>query len=644
MSDLDAINSVLSKTARRRRWFRAWNGLFSGLMLAASVWLLATIIFKLAPIPFGVFGVLGVFAMVSVVGGFFWGGRRIDSPLETAQWVDQRLSLKEKLSAAVEFSRSSAAWGDVLLRDGVKCLEQVQPAKLLAYRLPKAARWTVLLLLLSATLGFVPEYRSESYLNSKREAAVIQETGEHLSSFAKRALSHRPPKMKPTEKAMVAVDELGQQLKSAKLSRADALEKIASVSDKLKDQAKNLGENPAFKRMRQEARTPTGAPSSTAKALQERIQSLQKEMKNASGDPKALEKMKSRLDQLQRAAAGMNSDESGMTPEMEKQMAQSLANLSQMAKNEGLPMSDLEDALSALKDGNMDKLLKSLDSAQVDLEKMMAMAKAMQKMKMDLAEIGKDLGEQLEKGQAQAAHDRLLEMAAKMESGESQEGALEKIMAEVAKAIDPAGDYGEVKERLEEALKSAQEGNSQASADSMRAAAAELKKLLEQYGDMESLMASLDALNKAQLCVGNCMGWGQCKSGIPKIGPGGKPGRGVGTWAEETNGWFYFPETQDRWDNSDLTRPDMDARGYTDRGAGQLPNGMIPTKIKGNFSPGGPMPSITLRGVSIKGESRVVMEEAITAAQDEAQSALSQQKVPRAYQQAVRNYFDDFAQ
>ncbi len=644
MSDLETINSVLSRTARRRRWFRAWNGLFTGLMIAASVWLLATISFKLAPVPFAMFGILGGLALAAVVGGFLWGGRRRESPLETAQWVDQQLGLKEKLSAALEFSRSSAAWGDVLLRDGVKCLEQVQPAKLLTYRLPQAARWSVLLLLLSASLGFVPEYRSERYLNSQREETIIKDTGEQLSRFAKRALNHRPPTMKPTEKAMVAVDELGQQLTSAKLTRADALEKISSVSEELKDQATNLGENPAFKRMRQEARTPSGAPSNTAKALQERIQSLQKEMKNASGDPNALEKMKSRLDQLQRAAAGMNSNEAGMTPEMEKQMAQSLSNLSEMAKSQGLPMSDLDDALSALKNGDLDQLLKSLDSAQVDLEKMMAMAKAMQKMKMELAEMGKDLGEQLEKGQAQAAHDRLLEMAAKMASGKSQEGALEKIMAEVAKAIDPAGDYGDVKELLKEALKSAQSGDSQSSAESMRAAAAELKKLMDQFGDMQSLMASLDALNKAQLCVGNCQGWGQCQSGPPKVGPGGKPGKGVGTWADENAGWFYFPETKDRWDNSDLTRPDMDARGHTDRGEGQLSNGMVPTKVKGSFSPGGPMPSITLRGVSIKGESRVVIEEAITAAQDEAQSALSQQKVPRAYQQAVRNYFDDFAQ
>ena len=114
--------------------------------------------------------------------------------------------------------------------------------------------------------------------------------------------------------------------------------------------------------------------------------------------------------------------------------------------------------------------------------------------------------------------------------------------------------------------------------------------------------------------------------------------------ADENAGWFYSPESAERWDNSEVQRPDMESKGYTDRGKAERASGMVPTKVKGQFTPGGAMPSITLRGVSIKGESRVVVEEAMTAAQSEAQSALSQQKVPRAYQQAVRNYFDDFAQ
>jgi hypothetical protein len=53
------------------------------------------------------------------------------------------------------------------------------------------------------------------------------------------------------------------------------------------------------------------------------------------------------------------------------------------------------------------------------------------------------------------------------------------------------------------------------------------------------------------------------------------------------------------------------------------------------------MPSITLKGVSLKGRSTVELGEAITAAQSEARAAVGQDQIPRAYQGAVKDYFDD---
>jgi hypothetical protein len=48
-----------------------------------------------------------------------------------------------------------------------------------------------------------------------------------------------------------------------------------------------------------------------------------------------------------------------------------------------------------------------------------------------------------------------------------------------------------------------------------------------------------------------------------------------------------------------------------------------------------------LKGVSIKGESGVGYRQAVMAAQTDAQSALSQDQVPRAYQGPVKDYFND---
>lgn len=85
----------------------------------------------------------------------------------------------------------------------------------------------------------------------------------------------------------------------------------------------------------------------------------------------------------------------------------------------------------------------------------------------------------------------------------------------------------------------------------------------------------------------------------------------------------------------------MEGKGLTDRGDPKLAANLNPEKVHGQVSPGGHMPSITLKGVSIKGNSSVAYEEAVKTAQSEAQSALNHDQVPRAYQGSVKDYFDD---
>ncbi|MGZ4961811.1 MAG: hypothetical protein ACXWIU_00860 [Limisphaerales bacterium] len=127
-----------------------------------------------------------------------------------------------------------------------------------------------------------------------------------------------------------------------------------------------------------------------------------------------------------------------------------------------------------------------------------------------------------------------------------------------------------------------------------------------------------------------------CANGRSRSGPGGRGGNGVGTWADENGlypGWANGENTENR--------PDMAGKGHTDRGDGQLAQNLNPEKVHGQVSPGGQMPSITLKGLSIKGNSSVEYQEAASAAQGEAQSALNHDQVPRAYQGAVKDYFDD---
>ena len=303
-----------------------------------------------------------------------------------------------------------------------------------------------------------------------------------------------------------------------------------------------------------------------------------------------------------------------------------------------MQLPQLDDAINALAANQTDLVLKDLDAATVDLEKMRDMAKSLQQMQQQMEKMGKDLAEQLKNGQPEAAQMTLQKMIQQLKSSNLSPEQMEKMTSEVAKAVDPAGNYGKVAEHLKQAAQQMKSGDKPGGAQSLADASKELEKLMEQMGDAKELLATLENMKQASMCVGNCQGWKACnKPGFANSN--GKPGGGVGTWSDSTAEWNG--EFNDRWDNSGVVRPDMDPKGQTDRGPGELSDALKPTKVKGQFSPGGQMPSITLKGVSIKGQSKVAYEEAAAAAQSEAQSALSQDKVPRAYQGAVRDYFDD---
>ena len=74
-----------------------------------------------------------------------------------------------------------------------------------------------------------------------------------------------------------------------------------------------------------------------------------------------------------------------------------------MAQKMGLEMPDLKNAMQALKDSDIDQFLKNMEFSAQDLEKMTKLGKALQNLEMQMAEVGKDLAEQLENGQVPAA-------------------------------------------------------------------------------------------------------------------------------------------------------------------------------------------------------------------------------------------------
>ena len=621
MREKQVIDAKIAAAARRRKLQWGWQNMWLGLLIGVCLWLASLSVYKLAPVPQTTLLWAGVIGLALPLAGLLFGLAKRFAGSDTARWLDLEIGLKERLSTAVEMSDISAknsAWSALVISDAAKAAGKIEPGKLLPLRLPKVCHWTLRVLAACVGLGFVPEHRSQAHLDQQRDSAIIEDVGQNLTELTKQQLLS-PPHFEPTKDALESVQELGREFKRGKLVRDEALAKLSSLAERLRDQSSKLGY----------ARTPN------------KMQRQLDELKKSLGDAKEakleqFDALKSKMDDVKDAAAGLPDPSSPEGQQARLELAQSMADLARMAEQMGLEMPKIDEALLALESSDIDQFLKNMDFAGEDLQKMEDLAKAMQNLQMQMAENGKTLGEQLENGQVPAAIESLQKMMGQLATAQLTPEQLEKMIQELQEALGPAEDYGECSKCLSDAKGKAKAGDKAGASLSLAEAAEELKKVLQR--DLENMMAALQNLERAQLAVGNCQSFGSCQK--PGVGPSSKPGGGVTAWGDDS--YQLTPEDlAQQWDNSGFSRPGMDARGNTDRGPGKVPDDMVSTRIKGKINPKGSMPSFTLRGVSIKGSSKVQFQEAVTAAQSDARNALNQDKVPRAYRDSVRDYFDD---
>jgi hypothetical protein len=638
MSEKQVIDAKIAAAARRRKLQWGWQNMWLGLLIGVCLWLTSLSVYKLAPVPLTTLLWAGVIGLALPLAGLLFGLAKRFADSDTARWLDREIGLKERLSTAVEMydiSAKNSAWSALVISDAAKAAGKIEPGKLLPLRLPKVCHWTLLVLAACVGLGFVPEHRSQAHLDQLRDSAIIEDVGQNLTALTKQQLLS-PPHFKPTKDALESVQELGREFKRGKLVRDEALAKLSSLAERLRDQSSKIGQARTLNKMQQAARTPPTAGRLT-KAEMQRLDELKKSLGDAKeAKLEQFDALKSKMDDVKDAAAGLPDPSSPEGQQARLELAQSMADLARMAEQMGLEMPNIDEALQALESSDIDQFLKNMDFAGEDLQKMEDLVKAMQNLQMQMAEIGKTLGEQLENGQVPAAIESLQKMMGQLATAQLTPEQLEKMIQELQEALGPAEDYGECSKCLSDAKGKAKAGDKAGASLSLAEAAEELKKVLQR--DLENMMAALQNLERAQLAVGNCQSFGSSQK--PGGGPTSKPGGGVGTWGDDS--YQLTPEDlAQQWDNSGFSRPGMDARGNTDRGTGKVPDDMVSTRINGKINPKGSMPSFTLRGVSIKGSSKVQFQEAVTAAQSDARNALNQDKVPRAYRDSVRDYFDD---
>src|SRR4030095_8435711 len=160
----------------------------------------------------------------------------------------------------------------------------------------------------------------------------------------------------------------------------------------------------------------------------------------------------------QQQAASMANNNSSSAQAAREQLAQNLADLARQAAAAGASLDGLDEAIKALQSNNPAQFVRDLETAMHDLEKLRDMAKAMKALQQQAAKIGKDLAEQLKNGQAQAAQQTLQQMIDQLKAANLSQEQLEKMMEDVSAAIDPAGQYGQVREHLQTAAQQGRAG------------------------------------------------------------------------------------------------------------------------------------------------------------------------------------------
>lgn len=642
MSELQQVERLVAQAARRQRWLRAWQGLWRGWLIGGVVWLVGLGLYKVLPLPEVSLAWVGLAGLVCILAGGVVGFWRPAGLLATARWLDERLDLKERLSTALELARDPrpGEWRLLVARDAAGHAARLNLRELLPWRLPRTSRWVLLVLALTAGLGFVPEYRSQAHLQKQREREAVRDVGRNLAALSRRTLEKRTNALESTRQTVQAVNELGQRLEQRPATRDQALQEVARLTEKVRQDVRELAQNPALRALERAARAGSQNTPASAEQLRQQREALQKALGGREPEPEAMDRLQQELQKAQQAAAGLKGQESAGAEAAREQLARALSQMARQAAALGAALPQLEEAIAALQAGEIDKVLKDLQLAEKDLEQLRELAQSLQQMQPQAAPVGKDLAEQLEKGQGDAALERLAQMINQLKAGNLSPEHLEQLRQEVERAARPGEQYGKVGEFLKQAARQMQRGEQPGAAQSLAEAAREIENLMQQLADAQDLQSTLAALKRAQMCIGNGQKWALGRSlGPPGAGKGGRPGRGVGTWADEDTWLDEVPDTG-AWDNSGIERPDQTPRGITEREAELSPN-LDPTRVRGQFNPGAPMPSITLKGVSLKGRSTVELGEAITAAQSEAQAAVSQDRIPRAYQGAVRDYFDD---
>ncbi|MBI1839729.1 MAG: hypothetical protein HYR88_02615 [Verrucomicrobia bacterium] len=503
---MQAIEAALTRIARRHQIAKAFQGVAAGILFACGLVLLSECVHKLAPVPTVPPGLYAAMLLLCAAAGGLRQAMKRPNLGQVANWVDQELNLQERLSAACEMSARGAAneWKSLVIRDAAVHASTLNPQALVPFRPPRTLPWIALASGLALALAFVPPIRSAAFRQKEQDTKVIAETAKRFLEVTRKQIEQRHPALETTEKAINEALEFGQRLSEARLTRGEAIKDLASLTQKLDQEAQHLADRPGVRSLEQAARSSTPASGKGATDLQQRMQALKEALGAAEGKDKLLAKLKQDLEAVQKMAEKLPGAGSPEAAAARENLAKALENAAREAAEAGIPLEGLDEAVAALKNAQTDFFLRDIQGALSSLDKLQQLAQSLQQLRQEQAKEAKTLPDQLKMGQAQAAKQRLEEMIRKLRSGPLSAPERQEMIDELQKSIAPAEQYEKLPEPLKKALQRAGSGqpkDQEGAAQHLAEAAKELDRLQQELADSDQIAGVADLLRDAQEAI-----------------------------------------------------------------------------------------------------------------------------------------------
>ncbi len=588
------------RAAQRRLWVNRWLGQLGwALTIAACAWIAVLLVARLCaltwPLAWMALGALGAAVIASAI----WTAMRRDTTLDAAVALDKAAGLKERVSSGLVCAGRTDPFSQAVVADAAETAGPISVRKFVPIRGARSLVYGGVVGFLGLLLLWLfPEFD----LLGKAQARERVQQKLTASNQARATLAQPVEAVKNLVESSPALKDMKEMQELEALAkpndkpvdpsdlRREAIKKLDKLGDELKKQAaaerfKDLQETKnRLKEMGkpQDAKSP---PSKLMQALtdgdfkqaQEELSKMKEQLAKKKHDAKSQEEVKKMSEQLDQLAKKLN-DAAGDK------------NLQEQLKQSGLNAEQMKRILDALNKKDPQQLSKMMEDLEKKLKKEGMSQQQIDKMKKQVQQAQKQQGS---KQQMNKLAESMKKAGQKCQTGDKQ-GA--------GQQMDEAGEQLSQMEMMEQQMGEIDSKMSQL--DDLKDEMGDQNK---DQGDKQCKQCNGTGMRKDGSPCPHCNGTGQCNGGGAdgqKPGPGGR-GRGAGQRGQK----------------------DIDVAFQKRRAKVEQRQGAV-------------IGQWFVKGDQIKGESKAQYLEAVQSAVRDASDALEKDQVPRAYQKAVKNYFD----